>query len=469
MKKTFGLFHALTLLLLLTLILAPRLLAGGADLRSASRFAAAGDYASAADAFASAASRLPWRADLWGMAGQAAWMDGDAEQALHWFDVGAAHEALSLADWLTYGDVYESLGDTENAARAWQAGAERFGSTPEVEWRLAKVYRRSGDYERALVSLRLCADLLPEDADVHYELGLLLAATSPEEALPELMLSAQLDPGRDETVQALRSALNTAFLSEERGYRFVVSGRALAALGEWDLAEEAFRRATEADMFYAEGWAWLGEARQALGQDGSAELQRARVLNSRSAMVQGLYGLLMQRQGQPLAAIDAYLKAVALEPENPAWLVAAAGAYEQSGDLINALDYYLRVLELNDADTANWRALVLFSLRNSVDVENVALPAARRLVELAPDDWQSFDLLGQALTLTGELDAAAEAFNSALSIDPQQAAVSLHVGLLCLETSDPACAYDALMDAWHLDPEGDYGWQAQRLLEQYFP
>lgn len=469
MKKTFGLTHILTLLLLATLILTPRPLAGYLDLASADRFAAAGDYVAAADALASAAARIPWRADLWGSAAQGAWMEGNTDQALRLFAEGEARDALSLADWLSYGDVYESLGDMPNAAHAWQQSVDRFWSSAGAQWRLAKIYRLNGDFEQAIAALRAFANLVPDDADMHYQLGLLLTATAPAEAGPELMLAAQLDPSRDAAVQDLRSALNNAFLSDETGYQFVVAGQALAALGEWDLAEESFRRATAADPVYAEGWAWLGEARQALGRDGSTELERALALDPGVALVQGLYGLLMQRQGQPLAALESYRTAALLEPEDPGWLVAIAGAYEQSGDLINAADYYLRALELDRTDPANWRALAFFSLRNSVDVEAVGLPAARKLVELAPDDWQSYDLLGQALTVTGDLTNAAEALATALDLAPEQAAPSLHIGLVCLESGDRACAYDALVDATRLDPDGTYGWQAQRLLEQYFP
>lgn len=469
MKKTFGLTHALTLFLLFTIILAPRPLAGSLDLASAGRFEAASDHASAANAYASAARRLPWRVDLWGQAGQAAWLAQEPEQAVRWFAEAESRAALSLADWLTYGDSFQLLGDPRSAAWAWQQSVERFGPSAGAESRLAGVYRSEGDYPQALASLRLALQLAPDEAELHYELGLLLAATDPEEALAELMLAARMNPAHDVEVQDLRSALNTALLSEERAYQFVVSGRALAALGEWDLAQEAFRRATEADPLYAEAWAWLGEARQAAGLDGSLELGQALALDPWSAMVQGLYGLLLQRQGQPFSALEAYQAAATLEPQDPGWQIAIAGAYEQAGDLINAADHTLRALELDRESAANWRALALFSLRNSMDVEGVGLTAARQLVRLAAADWQTYDILGQVLTVTGDFGAAAQALDTALELAPEQAAPALHMGLLCLQSGDQVCAYDALMDASQLDADGASGWQARRLLEQYFP
>ena len=149
-------------------------------------------------------------------------------------------------------------------------------------------------------------------------------ALAPSKALPELMQAAQIDPALDATVQSLRSALNTAFLSDDRAYQFVISGRALGASENWDLAAEAFRNAIAVRADYAEAWAWLGEAKQQQGQDGSAEIERALALNPNSAMLQSLYGLYLQRQKQPEKALAAFQKAATLEPEK-SWLADGPG------------------------------------------------------------------------------------------------------------------------------------------------
>ncbi len=63
--------NALILIILLVLILAPRPAAGYLDIRQARRFDAAGNYAAAASAYATAAERLPWEPSLWEKAGDA--------------------------------------------------------------------------------------------------------------------------------------------------------------------------------------------------------------------------------------------------------------------------------------------------------------------------------------------------------------------------------------------------------------
>ena len=57
----------------------------------------------------------------------------------------------------------------------------------------------------------------------------------------------------------------------------------------------------------------------------------------------------------------------------------------------------------------------------------------------------------------------------AVELDPTQAAPALHLGVLYLQTGNRAAAYSYLNQAEVFDPNDSNGWQAKRLLEQYFP
>ncbi len=465
MKKTFGPTHALILIILLTLILAPRPIAGYLDLRSALRFDAAGDAAGAASAYVSAAQRIPWMPSLWEKAGVKAMQAGNAENAVACLNQAIERHAISEEGWLSLGMAYQKSGNLSLAVTAWEQALP----IARAYSYLASAQRSLGNFAGSIEYWRAAIALEPGNSAAHYALGLLLMATAPEESLPELMQAAQLDPHLDPTVQGLRTALNTALLSDDRASQFLVSGQALAALGEWDLAAEAFRRATTEHAEDAEAWAWLGEAKQQQGQDEGPEIERALVLDPDSAMVQGLYGLYLQRQGQPEAARSAFQKAAHLEPDNPAWQMALGSASAQTGDLVAAYGYYFHAVELAPAAASTWRALAAFSVTNAVDVEATGLPAARKLVGLAPDDWQSYDLAGQAEFLLEDYAAAETYLKKAVQMAPTQAAPALHLGLVYMQTGDRASAYSYLILARTFDPDGSYGWQAGRLLEQYFP
>jgi tetratricopeptide (TPR) repeat protein len=464
-RKTFGPRQILILLLLLTLILVPRPIAGYLDITTADRLDAAGDYPASAAAYRSAAGRLPWEPELWERAGRAAYFSGDPGSAVGDLERANARGALSPWGWYYLGAAYLELGELDRA----EAALKQALPLGEAFWKLAEAERRAGDFAGAITQLRLGLDNGLEDAGAHYALGLLLAATRPEAALPDLMQAAQLDPTLDAPIQSLRTALNTGDTSDDPASRFVYSGQALGALGEWDLAEEAFRNATAADPRSAAAWAWLAEARQQRGLDGGIQMQQALTLNPDLAMVQGLYGLFLQRQGQLEGARTAFLEAVAREPDDAGWQLALAGLSEQTGDLVAARGYLMRAAELAPDSIPAWRALTSFCLRNNVEVATTGLLASRRLIQLAPDDWQSHDLAGQILLETGDRAGAEALLKKAVELDPTQAAPALHLALLYLQMGNQPGAYSYLNLAMAFDPDGPYGQRAARLLEQFFP
>jgi predicted Zn-dependent protease len=113
--------------------------------------------------------------------------------------------------------------------------------------------------------------------------------------------------------------------------------------------------------------------------------------------------------------------------------------------------------------------LAEFSLRNSVDLAGIGLPAARKLLDLAYNDWQSQDIIGQVTMETNDLIGAESYLRKAVELGPTQAAPYLHLGLLYLQTRKLGLAYSNFLQVQALDPDGPFGWQASRMLKQYFP
>ncbi|MDP2975979.1 MAG: tetratricopeptide repeat protein, partial [Anaerolineales bacterium] len=259
------LVNILILLGLLLLVALPPVLTGWGNLRQGEQAMADGRFLEAAASYSLAARRLPCRPVLWEMAGQAALAAGDAQAAISLFMQAENKKALSSQGWLALGDAYQQSGDRASALSTWQSGIAQHGPSAALYARLAQAQRVQGDYLAAIEAWRSRLALDAGDADAHYHLGLLLTATRPEMALPDLMLAARLDPRLDAPVQSLRASLNAALLVDDRPYQLVMAGRALAALGEWHLAAEAFRLALAARRDYADAWAWLGEAEQQQG------------------------------------------------------------------------------------------------------------------------------------------------------------------------------------------------------------
>lgn len=459
----------LLLVTLLAVIVLPPLFSGRQAEVRARLAQTRGNPAEAAKLYELAARRIPWRAVLWQEAGLAAASAGEMQAAIRLFDHAQERNALTLPGEIALGRALWQTGDRDAALTIWQTSLSGSNPDPDLLGYLVEAYRTLGNLPAEREMLLLLISVRPQDAQAHYRLGLLLAAEQPETALPELMEAARLDPALDNTVQAMRKALTTALLVDEPAHRLVISGQGLASLGEWTLARHAFTSAVQARPDYAEAWAWLGEAEQHLGRDGSAALELAASLNPESPLVQVFLGLYRQRQGRPDWAINHFRLAALLEPENPAWQAALAGAYVQAGDLPPALQAYQEAVRLAPQDAQYWRMLAVFCANYQYQVTETGLPAARRALTLTPDDARALDVMGQLYMALGDRHLAQGFFEQALEADPTLAEAHLHLGIIHLQSGRRNLAYPALVQARDLASGTLLGGQAQALLEQYFP
>jgi len=449
------------LLLLAAAILVPFVASGYSELNKVSR---AGSYVEMARDYQAAALRLPWHAGLFELAGHAYYHAKEYTQAEAAYRNAYERNALSPQGWVAWGDVLYLNNQREQAAQIWEQGLEQASFSESLYSRLSKVYQEKGDYLQAAQVLQKYVSVHQEDASAHYRLGLLLTLTDPDTALSELITASQLDPQLDPAVEALRSALNQASLNDSASDRSVLIGRGLGLVQEWELARVAFDSAVEADKANAEAWAWLGEAKHQTSLDGRAELDQALALNPNSPTVRGLRGLYFQRTGNFPSALTEFQAAAQLDDKNPAWQVSIGETYSKLGDLIRALQAYQAATKLARGDAGYWRMLALFSAQNKVDIETVGISAAKNAILLEKDSADSQDLLGWLFLLDERYTEAEIHLKKALELDPKNAMVHLHLGLLYMQMENHAAAHDHLVIARDLGNT-----DAEAILKQYFP
>jgi Flp pilus assembly protein TadD len=249
----------------------------------------------------------------------------------------------------------------------------------------------------------------------------------------------------------------------------LVLGRALGLVEEWGLAAREFGQAVDANPQDSEAWAWLGESRQHIGQDGLPELDRALAVDPRDGTVHILRGLYFRRQQENSRAIGEYLRAADLEPGNPAVQSSLGEAYAASGDLVAALAAYQKATLIAPADVAYWRLLALFCADNSVQVAEIGLPAAQKAVEFAPKDPEVLDALGWSYAQAGYFDQAEKTLQRAFDLPPALASPHVHLAVIYLRLGENGKALDQLKIALQIDSTGPAGQSALRLLDQYFP
>ena len=455
----------LTLAILLLAIFLPVVFMGYSALKNAEAEYAAQNYAGAAKSFEQAARLLPWRDSLWEKAGISASRNGDQNKAIEFFKNSPK---LSAEGWMWFGYSYYEIGDFPSSIDALKQSLQ-LERLPSVYNLLALIYRQQKNWTAERDMLENQIQLDAGNTYSQYRLGLLLTVLEPEQALTNLMLASSLDPQFDPAVQTLRAALNLSATQLDASQQMVTIGRALGLVQEWDLAVAAFEKAITLDAENAEAWAWLGEAKQQTGGDGRAELDRAVALDHTSVVVRALRGLYWNRQEKYPQMLSEYLLAAEYEPTNPAWQAEIGNAYVKRGDLVSALAAYRHATTLAPNESTYWRLLAVFCAENSVQLEDIGLPAAQKAVDLAPDDPSALDALGWAYLASSRYANAEQVLVDAIKRFPDYLPAHIHLALTYLSQGNHAAAHEKLMYVQSTDPSGAYGKMAGKLLKQYFP
>jgi len=276
------------------------------------------------------------------------------------------------------------------------------------------------------------------------------------------LASSQMD-----LVQDLKAViLNSAPTASDH---WIFIGQVLGKLNEWDLAAHAFDQATKADASDADAWALLGEALQQAGEPGYAALSKAQSLDPQSDIVKAALAQYWRRQNRPDVAL-VYLAAIAADmPNDPSWQEEMGEVSLEAGDVNSALGYYQEAASLaGNNDASYWRDLAEFCIVNNIQVTETGLPAARQAVLIDPNGAASLDTMGLVLYVLQDYDNAEKFLLKAIAADGSYASAYLHLGQLYLEQNLPQKAESSLSEAQSLDPNGQVGETAGRLLQRYF-
>jgi tetratricopeptide (TPR) repeat protein len=392
-------------------------------------------------------SANPRDAEAWARMGTLDHYSGLCEQAVFEFEQAARHGDISDSNLVAYGECLVALGDFQAAIALLAPRLDGVDIPNGLELLLARAYLRQDDLEQAFDAIKSWARLEINDARAQMYLGLYQALVNPADALATLQQAADISDEYESAYQQVQTAINKGTLQESPAYRLLELGRAYGSLGEWELAQAAFRSAVQFDPGYAEAHAWLGEAQQQLGEDGSAELQKALALNPSSILARAMQALALQRQGDAEGALAALEEIAAREPDKPEWFIALGEARARLGDLAGALDDFQRATTLQPENVAVWQALAEFSLAYQYQVNTSGAPAANKSVLLAPKSPRSLDLAGQAALTAGNLAGAEGFFRTAIAQDPRYATAHLHLALVLFQREDDAGAFQELQKA----------------------
>lgn len=432
-------------------------------MREIDRAQSTGDFRAESAALVSVMEYSPWRGDLWQRLGRIYFESGKGQAAVEAFE-----QALSVNQLDDQGLVWlaEALISTGRVEEADSLLRKLASDEPSILIQAATLLRRNLHLDASVAMLEKALAAAPGDVSILYQLGVLNTVKQPAEALNHLG-GVTTDPELAVKAEYLVETISSLDTNEVDEVWYLMAGQALSTVGEWDAATAAFVLATEADPQNAYGWAMLAEAQQQMGVEGYPSLERALALDPDGEMVNGLAGLFHRRQGDTEQALIQLQKALAANPSAVVWQIEIGGTLADAGRLEDALEAYYAATEMDRENTQAWMALAKFSLNRNYRVEEDGLPAARQLVLLEPRNPVYLDLLGTAYLTLGDLDSAERFFQQALALDPEEAAILIHLGQTSLYRGDTESGLAYLRRASAAAEDDGLRGMADRLLAEY--
>ena len=333
-------------------------------------------------------------------------------------------------------------------------------------WKLLSValLRQGKD---ALPALRKAAELMPQDAEAHSNLGTALRDRGQwDEALTSLRRALEIQPREVEALVDAAAALRALGRARESVafYKQALEisprsaeahnnlGNAFLELGQCAEAAGRYREALEIRPNDAEIHFNLGNALRQLGQLHEAITcsQRAIALDPASSMAHNNVGLSLAGLGQREQAMASYRQALTLNPNYVEALNNLGRVLLEVGELREALSLCQKAIELDPqrAESHCNLANMLFELRRF----DAAAASYRRALALQPRDALAHASLGAALRMQGHAAAAETSCRAALAIDPNSVAALSLLGELRADRGQFSEAEASFQRAIAIDP-----------------
>ena len=424
----------------------------------------ANDYQEMALNLVDLAQLLPWQPELWEKAGHLAQRAQDYNRAVLYFEHAKDLGVLSQEGRIALGEVYNEQGVVSLAEENWSAVED----SPRAARYLAELHQETGEYAAAVKDLKEVISLVGEvGPEVHFQLGLLLAAEDPLQAVSHLEKAGQAYPEAERLETALAGIEN-----KEPAYRQVLAGRALASLERWELAKYAFQKAVRYRPDYPLGWAYLGEALQQVQKEGSEPLpalEEAYALDPDSPVILIFLGTYWQRKGEHQKALSFFEDAEAVWPDNPDVYIEQGRSLGALGELDAALSMYEKAIQKDPENPTYYRLLAKFCLTYRYRIREMGLPAARQAVQRSGESPASLLVMGQVMAELDDAQNAKKFFIRALAANPTYAEAHFSLGMTYLSLGENELADRHLQAVLRHSSNPALSEQARQALATFSP
>jgi predicted CXXCH cytochrome family protein len=262
---------------------------------------------------------------------------------------------------------------------------------------------------------------------------------------------------------AVRYFEEAAKRDPESASRLIQWGDALMEAGQWPLAEEKLRRATELTPDDPRAWGRLGWAmwQQNKAGEAKAALEKAIGLGPEVPELYNNLGLVLWGVGDRPAAEKEFRAALRIQPGIAEWRLNLGRALASQGQIAEARFQMEQSLRLKP-DYAEARvdyARVLTDSNRPAEAEK----QAKLAVEADPRSGPGHEILGALLYGKGDLSGARRELSEAVQLEPANGRAQVELGILLARQGDRAGAVQHLTAAAQ-GPDPEAGAAAQEAL-----
>jgi tetratricopeptide (TPR) repeat protein len=303
---------------------------------------------------------------------------------------------------------------------------------------MADVLVSTGKSQEALARVAKLADAYPDDADVHYAMGLLLDASGRRaEALPHYDRATKIAPNSEVYAVSYRTAMESSRAQPPKGPATTVQGPATSESGRPGTPKPAEKptelavippdakplapRSPGAAGGLSASAASAASAIKPLAATGKADKSAPAGSNEAAirepAAKELQMGCAALERLDPRAALTHFREAAATEPDNPQILISAGTAALRANQPKVAVDLLGPAKNRFKDSAALYRILGTASYRLG-DYQSSQL-ALRQALSLDNSNALSYFLMGSALLRLGQTEAADPYFRQAAAIDPR--------------------------------------------------
>jgi len=310
------------------------------------------------------------------------------------------------ASWLA-GRLYAWMGEPYSAQRGLEKVAKAQPNNLEAWSLLAKVYDGQRDYQSAIPAYQKVVELDPQRGDAYFGLGqIFVRMQRSSEAIAALEKAIQLDPNNKEAVLNLGEAYDTAREFQKAGdaYQKYIG---LKPENVWTAYQRLGMSRLNANEFDAAATA-LEEARQAQPQD--------QTIN---------YNL--------------------------------AQAYDKAQKLDKAEEVYKNLAQISPKDAVTWYSMIL-TMYAKANLPAKAVEAAKKIVELKPNDEQVLYNLAQMYQQDQKYEEAIDTYKKAVAVKPTYDIAHFQIGSCLYNLKRYKEAMESFKKNVEIVPEHFYGW-----------